>query len=623
MGRVFFFEFRRQLNNRYYWILLFLLSFLISFVVKNGRNEFLAYQDQVNSFKKLEEEKVKNYINYTQYGIYGFRVLQVPGTSLNVLFNRSAPNHMTEAFIDSAVRLKFHTPRIGPTLFYRTFGGNLDLGWIVLILGSIGSLLFGYFLPGESIMSLFVRIEGFYRVHFAIFFARILLISITFILSWIVAFIYIYTNNYYSLDVNMSFLFQFLVVGNIYLFFFYSVGVFFRFVSRNKIMSLSLIVGFWIFSLHIVPEFLNQKIYMTNSEDIYKHEMDKLSVLMKFEREALNTLRRFPNLKREEIKRKEAVFAEHYWDNEFKRVEILEGYILEDSQKKVDSYLNMSAFFPPAFLKSVSIEISGNGFQSYTGFFEYCSRLRAHFIRFYIDRKYHSNYTKVKRFQCENVFESLSRKHPYFNLGMFVSLLYITGFSLLGALFHKRRYHYVPGSVFYSLKPDPGCNATFLYFADLKTKQNAVNYFKTQYGVIVLEKINPKDFNLIGVNYSTYRNLFTGLCYSENFLQLADKMDIFRNKEELSDESLLSLVLVVLSSLNPRALVVNGFLSNVSVELEKKAMELLNDLSKDVYIVFLSCNMFSTVFARRESEKNSRDGNSQRIGVDISSISIR
>jgi hypothetical protein len=88
---------------------------------------------------------------------------------------------------------------------------------------------------------------------------------------------------------------------------------------------------------------------------------------------------------------------------------------------------------PSTFYLSTANEISGKGYQNFIRFYQYIQNLKWKFIRFYIDKRYYSDSSKVESFikGNENLFYSETFYPRCFLQGGQLTLLYIMGLFIV------------------------------------------------------------------------------------------------------------------------------------------------------------------------------------------------
>ncbi|MCU0288920.1 MAG: hypothetical protein MUF15_21310 [Acidobacteria bacterium] len=103
---IFTMETQRLLNNKNIG-LLFLFSLLCFYFVQTGIGIYKSIIENKEKFQDIEQLKVKQYISYSQYGSYGFRVLFIP-SPLSIFFVNSSVISELTANVDSGERLNIY-----------------------------------------------------------------------------------------------------------------------------------------------------------------------------------------------------------------------------------------------------------------------------------------------------------------------------------------------------------------------------------------------------------------------------------------------------------------------------------------------------------------------------------
>ena len=135
-------ESKRLLKKKTFGLFLF-FSFLSLYFVQIGLDNYTNIIENKEEFQDIELLKIKQYINYGQYGGYGFRVLFIP-SPLSIYFVNSSTISQLTANVDSGERLNIYNSFKGRTLFADKGGGFKDFSGIMLLLGSMLVLYLGY-----------------------------------------------------------------------------------------------------------------------------------------------------------------------------------------------------------------------------------------------------------------------------------------------------------------------------------------------------------------------------------------------------------------------------------------------------------------------------------------------
>ncbi len=414
-------------------LLIFLLITL--YCVQMGVFKYKRLSDSREEFQEFEKMKISQYINYTMYGGYGFRIFyQI--SPLSVFFSDSGLIPYITAFVDSGERLRIYNPLKGESIFTLNMKQLTDLSYIFLMLGSILCLYFGFnSLDSREYFRFLVNVMGLKKLYLGVIISRIIIINI------IIASLLLFAKglmvfNRISLDnIDLNNLLAYFLVTSIVLTLFFIIGVMIR-TFRRKVTSYVSLFLVWIVIILVIPNFVNTYT-ISNAEELksaYLLEIEKLKMVMSFERRALEKEGWF---NKQENLDKEQALIESYWNGEFEKIQKLEGEMERNMRGKVSEFYWLSSLFPTSFYNATSYEVSGKGLFNFLDFYVYVQNLKRKFVRFYFDKKFYSNHTKVESFikNDENIFYAESRLPGNFRTGVAVNLIYLV--LLLGFAYYR------------------------------------------------------------------------------------------------------------------------------------------------------------------------------------------
>ncbi len=418
----FIFESRRFFGMRN-TILILLLLFLSLIFIQIGINEYKNTLNRKEKFQEFEITKVSHYINYTQYGAYGVRMLFVPSPISVFFINSSVIPDMT-SYVDSGEQLKIYNPLKGQNIFALKKFGFSDFSGIILFFGSLLALFYGYeTFNNDEYLKFLSTVSSKKRVFYSVLFSRIILMFLVFFVITSSAFLLIIINGLY-VPMNVYFLYFILSILFISLFFF-SIGTIIG-TLRSKIIGITTLLSCWFLLLYFIPTAVNT--YIASRSDLftplYKLEIDKLKILMDFEKRAIEKAGIF-----KKVDDAERELALNYWNNELKKILALEEDMRNQMKNNISLSQKLSMFFPPTFYLSLTNEISSRGYENLIDFYNRAQSLKREFVRFYMEKKFFSNFSKVESFVKgdENVFYAQSRLPGNFTESVFINLLYIVG----------------------------------------------------------------------------------------------------------------------------------------------------------------------------------------------------
>lgn len=478
MGGVIKLEFRRNVSGvGIFALITFVL--LSTIILQIGMEKYKVELKRKAEFVKVEKRKIERYINYQQYGGYGFRRLLVSNPLISLFYNSSTLSDL-QVFIDNAVRLKFSKSYVGANLFEKPTGGSLDFSWFLLIIGSMFVFIWSFFaFRNLGYLKFLMSIFSKKNVFAGIIVSRILLLLISLAITFCIACIQFFLNGIRLTLDDISNLLIFLLISVLILVFFQIFGSLFG-TFKNWKRGAFFSVIFWIVVVLAWPEGLNvtiARIAADNMKSTYLHEIQKIERLMEFEDEALKESKRYnTKSEKEESDRK---MAERYWNDDSKEIRKVESKMIGDTEKSIRRFHFMSIFNPITFFKCVNNELSSKGFNAFSGFYRECQDIQRGFLRYYIDNRYYEDYTKVKPYldRGENVVISNSSLPGYFFIGLAICFIYLI-FGLL-LLYHRFKKFFTeePGELRdLDLDIKPG-RLNFLLTGNQGLKNQVYNFF--------------------------------------------------------------------------------------------------------------------------------------------------
>jgi hypothetical protein len=390
-----------------------------------------ALKEEVE-FVNIELLKVERYINYHQYGMFGFRLLVRP-SPLYSLFCNSTTLDDLHVFIDNSTRLKPGKHESGKNLFERPTGGVLDFSWFILVFGGFGFSLWCFFaFRNKEYLKLLMNSASKIGVHLGVILGRILLMLIFNSIIICVSLFQFFINgiNLSSSEIGGLFLFLLVtVITHILLMVMSSACG----AGKNWIKGAFLAGGFFAIFIFIWPEILNEvtfRVAKANMKSVYELELKKIELMMKFEKESYEYINKF-DTKAERIEA-DKIMGEKWWDTEFQDIEKAESEMMEKTRDNSKKFHLWSIFNPVTFYKSSNNELSSKGYNAYMVIYKDGSKKQKGFLRFFLDKKSFKPYTNVEPYlsKDEMVLKSTPSLPFYFFGGLIVGLLYIVG-SLL------------------------------------------------------------------------------------------------------------------------------------------------------------------------------------------------
>jgi len=435
--------------------IVFVFILLAIAILQVGIEKYKPELVQKKEFIDVEARKIQRYINYVQYGIYGFRIFLSSSPIMAMFYNSSTLSDL-QAFIDNGVRLKFSKPETGKNLFERPTGGTLDLSWYLLIPASLIVVPWGFFtFRNRAYIHYLMNYARDKLVYWGVMLGRVLIVITVLAITTGIVFFQFLLNGIVLNSREVSGLLVFLLLSIMVLGFLlvFSAGFGAR---QGWVKAVLVTVCSWLIFVMLWPEVLNIVIAgkaAANMKSMYKHEIQKTEKLMEFEREALKRTGRYDTVK--EKKESDRKMAEYYWNNVSKDIDRLEFEMIEKSEENARKFHFWSIFNPVTFYKSVNNELSSKGYNMYMKFYRGNQEIQKGFLRFYFDRRFYGNYSKVEPYLAagENIFPTSPSLPAFFPGGLAVGFFYIlTGLGFSYFRFKCRVYPSQNREAFQNLK---------------------------------------------------------------------------------------------------------------------------------------------------------------------------
>jgi hypothetical protein len=576
-------------------LILFVVFLLLILFLQDGINDYAAFKKNQEAFKKTESEKVKHYVHMSQYGTYGIRILFIP-SPISILFSNSAVYSGLIANIDTGERLGIYNSFKGRELFVEP-GGYMDFSGIIFLLSCLIALLYGFdSIQKKDYLKFLSTNSNYKRVIASVLISRITLMNLIFVKLIGLSVLFLLIK---GINVINVFLLYFFIVLFLLVIFFILAGAAIGAI-KNKSKYIFLIVCYFVF-IFLIPWTVNKIVYIKAVNGIksnYKLELDKLKIMMDFERRFFKQVGIWQGVDVAPDKVKQLIQSGQ--EIEYKKLWEYENKMVDDIVKNIKIYLTISAIFPTTFYLSNNKEICSKGFRNFLDFYRYTCKMKYEFIKFYIQKKFYekSERGKVESFVKgdENLFYGKNRLSSNFLLGIILTIFYIFLLFLLNYKIHCKRFktgEYKKPQIDFK----EGQNSIFVLCKDNQIKDEIFRYYEQQ-NAICLDKINTKDFRFYGIGLEY---MFNYLCRisgvdkeiaSEN-LALLGITDL--NRESHEHDTILKIYTAIKITADSEFIVLNDFLKKESRNLEENVFELLTNLEMaGKKIIYLSTEMYYT-----------------------------
>ena len=359
-------ESRRFLCKRN--LIVFLLFILLSlYFIRDGIVQYNNVIENKDRFQEIESVKVEHYINYTQYGLFGFRLLFIP-SPLSILFTNSSLVTGLIANVDSASVLKIYNSFKGKNLYADKAGGFKDFSGIIFLFGTLFVLYLGYdSFRHQKYLKFLFSFSGHGRVFVFILLSRILLLIGFFGIVLGLALLMIVSNGISLSGAEISNILSFLSVLIIMVTFLFLFGAIAG-TLRSRFNGIVMVMVIWFSSVFLIPGAVHNLV-AKRADDItsnYHLEFEKLKLVMAFEKKAFDEAKRYTNM--DERIKSERKLVESYWNNEFQKIQALEIKMHREMMENFHYFRYLSNLFPTTYYLSVGNEISSRGYESFFQF---------------------------------------------------------------------------------------------------------------------------------------------------------------------------------------------------------------------------------------------------------------
>jgi hypothetical protein len=394
--RLFLMELKRLIKPRPLIILSVFLAACLGLILYGGA-EYNHMLKEKGSFENFEKEKLSHYTTYTQYGGYGIRVFYEFHRAAILFINKGCPLEIT-SFVDSGERLKIYNPLGGRNLFkLKIFNAGItDFSGILIFLGGLLFLFYGYetLSRGKYLRFLASLFPG-KRVYMFLFISRTVIILMIFLIIILFAVLLLLLKGvpfpFHSPMLN------YLLTAFLNLVFFFALGICIGAV-RSHLVGIPAIIDCWLLVVFLLPTAVN---FFTAGKanhitSLYNLEMDKLKVIMNFEKQAIDKSITF---KYGEKLTKEVIdYVKSFIDNEFKAIHEMEDNLRAQVLNNIKVHHFLSSFFPGLLYFSVSDEVSSRGLLNHVEFHSYTQELKKDFFKYYMNKLFFSKAQQFKGF---------------------------------------------------------------------------------------------------------------------------------------------------------------------------------------------------------------------------------
>ena len=600
--------------NRIFFIvfILFALTFIAS-----GIYNYKSFQEEKRFFQEYEKSKVKQYVTYSQYGGYGFRVLYEP-PPLSLFFNNSMVFQNLYSNVDLTELVKLNNSYKGKNLFQKP-GIFKDFSGLVFLFGSLFMLMMGIgSYKGKKLYHGFRHIVIRFLILLTTFY------SITWGLYLISKLI---GSPLTPIDTGNFFYFSLYIL--LFLSFFFAVGLLMRVCVRSRTYLYIFAIIFWFVSVSGIPEL--QAFYMQNQSQRLsaneKYNITKLDRLMESEKQMRKAIDGVKD--RNKIQQLFKEKAGEFFETGYKDNREIENDISRGIRQIVQVFGSTSLIYPTMYYQYLSGELSGKGYYGYLDFTDYILNLRHEFVKFYLKKRYESNDLTVESFvkNNENLFKADSTLPSNFFIGIFINLLYVLGlFALTAFALHRKIHRRQKPSFHFDLDLMQAGETYFFHCAGAVKKDEIVNFMQSK-GAVIVRKLELVQYDP-GVSlrfWLDYQCRILGIEVDDVIekLELMDisPFDLNKKIKILGEEVFNKAYLALQFSRKQPIIALDDFIKKETRTFELQFLKFIEVFGETRVIVYLSDEMYMSASTIEEELKNS--GGFEIYQIEPSKVSLR
>lgn len=629
MKAAFLLEIKRIFNVKNSLVLLLFAAISLYFVYF-GTTVYKDFLQEKKNFLDYEHLKVHQYVNYEQYGSFGFRVLLQPSSLIVFCHSSLLP---LESSIDIKSIVTVTTVYKGQKIFTGN-GMAGDFSILFLVLGSLLMLYFG--------LNTFVSIESlqFHKTRSYIFntlCCRFTILTFYFYSVTVAAYLFARALGVSFSETDTAIFFKYSLYVMLFITLFYILGTGMAALLRyKKILFISAYLT-WFIIVFVIPIIYNMDLEK-RAKNIQSNEIvniRKLNNNKRFEERGEAFFKGLQEKKVKEIRTLARQFVEEYMQKIVPLNKSIEDNLDNKVNELITHHEKQSTLFPSLFYSFLSKEFTGMGYYGYQAFLSYIIELKDNFFKYYFDKRYNHIDQSVESFvkNNENIFQSQAALPDNHWKGMGITLLYcllLLGPTLLGLQrIAKQPKNSEP------IKLDTHqleMGKTYFYHSrDPKQKNGIINDLESKRAVII-DKPDPSCHDPgtslnswlqfeIRLHQQNKQPNFHDSQVMENLQTLGVTRQHLNQKiKNLDDEVFYSAYLALELAQNANIYVFDDFLYRVSKEFEQAFKNAIDKLKPHAIIIYLGSHLFDVTV--KESYQQPMEG-LRLVAVDLNAISLR
>ncbi len=592
-----------------------LFFFFSLYLVNLGVTKYQGFFSEKENFLDYEKQKVKQYVNYEQYGAYGFRVLFQPAPLS--IFHRS-PSIPFNGSIDTKEIVNVSLNYKGKSIF--SHSGTLgDFSSTLFVFGSLMMLYFGLN-TFTSLKSLRFnnphcgthKMKYSYTLH--TLFSRMILLNAYFSGVMIAAYLFARLKGIHFLSSDALILTYFCLYTLLFNTFFYLLGILCAAILAFKRPLFIIAYSLWFALIFLIPE-INRIDIEKKANKITSNEtvnIKKLQNIMNFERK---TKTYFAGLQEKKVKDIESIakrLAIEYSQRMYDLNKTIENNLRKEVDKLIHYGEEKSVAIPSSFYLFLAKEFSGYGYDGYQNFLQYILRLKDDFFQYYLQKRYNHVDQRIDTFvkDGENIFRSEVTIPGNFARGVILTCLYCTLLLGLSLFFFRRRLTREKEDQDWEIEIDikrMEKGKTYFSLCRDKWERKRMLHYLGYQGASIIEKLDIYDFD-------TSISLESWIKY-ECHKRGTEAGDVFERLREfgISENMLTSRIKVLGSEIfnkiylairlcdNSRIYAFVDFLNGVSRDFERQFKKTIKKVKDQAVILYIGSEMFDVNVKERET----------------------
>ncbi len=376
-------------------------------------------------------------------------------SALSVFYANTSLFGELEAQVDVGEKLNIYDTFKGKKVFSQKTGKFLDFSGLLLLLGSLSALFYGYqSLRNKEYLRSLASLYGHRTVFVCIWLSRVFFLIVYFLGVSVLMFL---TLTLYEITFSKPEILHLVVFAGLtvsILVFFFSLGM--VAVSIKGKIKILVLFSVWFGLVYLLPVIFNEVVEIKADKMLsnYSAEYSKLKELMDFEKDV--TKRRdeivldktlSDNEKRNKIENMQNERMAYYSNVISKKIQGIDQDMRNRMQMNTSFMHGISFLFPSTCYMEINNEVSSRGFQGTIAFYDYVKKVKEEFFKFYQPRKL-KELRELKegakgveslfevRKDLSNVFQGKSELPWNYGFGIMATVIWCAGISL----FSYRRY---------------------------------------------------------------------------------------------------------------------------------------------------------------------------------------